>query len=158
MARRFHKRFAAEEELWKADDRDGHLMIAASFSIGSSGLPQIYEMSVMPVTREWLPYEGLDERTLVVQAVEERRHFVKGMRVNLGLEMPIASLTLTDTGTEATAVYLAHNLPEPRYDEALEQLMRTRGVHHTTWRPGDRLQVARGLAAPVAAAGTSASN
>ena len=155
MARRFHKRFAAEEELWKADDRDGHLMIAASFSIGASGLPQIYEMSVMPVTREWLPYEGLDEKTLVIQAVEERRHFVKGMRVNLGLEMPIASLTLTDTGTEATAVYLAHNLPETRYDEALEQLMRTRGVQHSTWRPGDRLQLAQGSASPVVVAGTS---
>src|SRR3546814_10196143 len=62
------------------------------------------------------------------------------MRVNLGLEMPIASLTLTDTGAEATAVYLAHNLPEPRYDEALAQLMKTQGVQHMTWRPGDRLQ------------------
>ena len=143
MARRFHKRFAAEEELWRADDRDGHLMIAASFSIGASGLPQIYEMSVMPVTREWLPYEDLDEKTLVIQAVEERRHFVKGMRVNLGVEMPIASLTLTDTGTEATAVYLSHSLPEPRYDEALGQLMNTRGVQHSTWRPGDRLQAAQ---------------
>ena len=40
MARRFHKRFAVEEELWQADGSDGHLMIAASFSIGASGLPQ----------------------------------------------------------------------------------------------------------------------
>src|SRR3546814_6541058 len=91
MARRFHKRFAAEEELWRSDDRDGHLIIAASFSIGTSGLAQIYEMSVMPVTREWMPYEGLEERSLVTQAVVQRRHFVKGMRVNLGLEAPIAS-------------------------------------------------------------------
>ena len=107
----------------------------------------------MPVTREWLPYEGLDEKTLVIQAVEERRHFVKGMRVNLGLEMPIASLTLTDTGAEATAVYLSHSLPEPRYDEALGQLVKTRGVQHSTWRPGDRLQLAQGAASPVVVAG-----
>lgn len=155
MARRFHKRFAAEEELWKADDREGHLMIAASFSIGQSGLPQLFEMSVMPVTREWLPYEGLDERTLVVQAVEQHRHFVKGMRVNLGLEIPIASLTLTDTGTKATAVYLAHNLPEPRYDQALEQLMRIQGVQHMTWRPGDPLRAPQRPAGPIAAAGAA---
>lgn len=155
MARRCHKRFAAEEELWKADDREGHLMIAASFSIGASGLPQIYEMSVMPVTREWLPYEGLDEQTLIIQAVEEQRHFVKGMRVNLGLEMPIASLTLTDTGAEATAIYLAHNLPEPRYDEALQQLMRTQGVQHMTWRPGNRLQASQGRASPMVISETS---
>src|SRR3546814_9834751 len=63
-------------------------MIAASFSMGASGRAQIFEMSVMPVTREWLPYEGLEERSLVTHAVEDQRHFVKGMRVNLGLEMP----------------------------------------------------------------------
>src|SRR3546814_1966674 len=73
MARRFHKRFAAEEELWRSDDRDGHLMIAASFSMGASGLAQIFEMSVLPVTREWLPYEGLEERSLVTHAVEDQQ-------------------------------------------------------------------------------------
>ena len=155
MARRFHKRFTAEEELWRSDDRDGHLIIAASFSIGTSGLAQIYEMTVMPVTREWMPYEGLEERSLVTQAVDQRRHFVKGMRVNLGLEAPIASLTLTDTGAEATAVYLAHNLPEPRYDEALQQLMRTRGVQHMTWRPGSSLQLAQARSTAIIAPGSA---
>src|SRR3546814_5487265 len=91
---------------------------------------------------------------LVTHAVEDQRHFVKGMRVNLGLEMPIASLTPTDTGTEATTVYLAHNLPEPRYDEALAQLMKTQGVQHMTWRPGDRLQVAQGAGQSIVVGGT----
>ena len=67
--------------------------------------------------------------------------------------MPVASLTLTDTGTEATAVYLAHNLPEPRYDEALAQLMKTQGVQHMTWRPGDRLQVAQGAGQSIVVGG-----
>jgi hypothetical protein len=58
MARRFHKRFAVEEELWRSDDHEGHLVIAGSFSIGRSGLPQLIEITLMPVTREWLPYEG----------------------------------------------------------------------------------------------------
>src|SRR3546814_9129137 len=93
---------------------------------------------------------------LVTQAIEEKRHFVKGMRVNLGLEAPIASLTFTDTGAEATAVYLAHNLPEPRYDEALQQLMRTRGVEYTAWRPGSGLQPARARAIARVAPGTAA--
>ena len=95
---------------------------------------------------------------LVTQAIEEKRHFVKGLRVNLGFEMPIASLTLTDTGGEATAVYLAHNLPEPRYDEALEQLMRTQGVQHETWRPGDRLRSAHSGSTPVMVAGATAAH
>jgi len=139
MARRFHKRFAVEEELWRSDDGEGHLVMAASFSIGQSGLPQLYEIAVMPVTQSWMPYETLDERKLVEKASEERRRFVKGMRVNLGLEQPIASIALTDIGPEATAVHLARNLPDPANDEALATLMRTPGVHHVTWRPGDGL-------------------
>lgn len=92
------------------------------------------------------------------RAVDDRRHFVKGLRVNLGTEQPIASLTLTDTGPEATAVYLTHNLPEPRYDEALTQLMRTQGVQHATWRPGDQLPAGASRSAPMFTAGSATSH
>lgn len=139
MARRFHKRFAVEEELWRSDEQDGHLMIAASFSISPSGLPQLIETALMPVTREWLPYEGLEERNLIARAVEERRRFVKGLRYNLVSDKPIASLALTDTGAQATAVHLARHLPDPSYDEALAALMRTPGVAHVAWCIGDAL-------------------
>src|SRR3546814_16367071 len=57
MARRFHKRFAAEEELWRSDDRDGSLIMAASFSMVSSGPAPIFTMTVMPVPRKWTPYD-----------------------------------------------------------------------------------------------------
>ena len=150
MARRFHKRFAVEEALWQSDDDGGHLVMAASFSIGASGLPQLYELSVMPVTRDWLPYEGLEERALLMKSVASRRRFVKGMRVNLALNKPIASVTFTDTPHEATAVYLTRNLPDPAYDKAMGDLMRTQGVSHMTWRTGDELPF-KGLAAqPIA--------
>ena len=139
MARRFHNRFAVEEALWQSDTEGGHLMMAASFSISASGLPQLYELSVMPVTRDWLPYEGLEERALLMKSVESRRRFVKGMRVNLPASRPIASLTFTDTPQEATAIYLTRNLPDPAYDKALADLMRTQGVRHVTWRTGDDL-------------------
>jgi hypothetical protein len=57
----------------------------------------------------------------------------------LALNKPIASLTFTDTPQEATAVYLTRNLPDPAYDKALADLMRTKGVSHMTWRTGDEL-------------------
>lgn len=139
MARRFHKRFAVEEELWRAEADESHLVIAASFSIGPSGLPQLFEITVMPVTREWLPYEALDERTLVRKAVDERRRFVKGLRFNLGSDKPIASITLTDTGPEATATYLVRSMTDAAYDEALMALMRKQGIRHEAWRIGDPL-------------------
>lgn len=139
MARRFHKRFAIEEELWRSDPEESHLVIAASFSIGASGLPQLFEITVMPVTREWLPYEGLDERSLVRKAVQERRRFVKGLRLNLASDKPIASIALTDTGAEATAIYLVRSMPDEAYDEALAALMRKQGINHVSWRTGDEL-------------------
>lgn len=139
MARRFHKRFAVEEELWRSDEREGHLIIAASFAISPSGLPQLIESAVMPVSREWLPYESVEDLALVTKAVGDRRRFVKGLRYNLVSGTPIASLTLTDTGSEATAIHLARSLPDPAYDDAVAVLMKTIGVTHRAWRLGDPL-------------------
>lgn len=139
MARRFHKRFAVEEELWRSDEREGHLVIAASFAISPSGLPQLIESAVMPVSREWLPYENVEDLALVTKAVGDRRRFVKGLRYNLVSGTPIASLTLTDTGSEATAIHLARSLPDPAYDDAVAVLMKTIGVTHRAWRLGDPL-------------------
>lgn len=136
MARRFHKRFAVEEQLWNAEDGSGHLMMAATFSVGKSGLPDLIEAAVMPVTRDWLPFESLDERGLLGKAVDEKRRFVKGMRLNLGTDVPIASLSLTDTGANATAIFLERNNLDPAYDDALADLMRTPGVDHATWAAG----------------------
>ena len=82
--------------------------------------------------------------TIDVRGTGEQ-HTVVGIEIELQLA----------PGTEATAVYLAHNLPEPRYDEALAQLMKTQGVQHMTWRPGDRLQVAQGAGQSIVAGGTS---
>ena len=148
MSRRFHKRFAVEEELWRADGNDGHLVMAASFSIGASGLPQLYEAAVMPVTAGWLPYESYSERELLAKGVTESRRFVKGLRFNLGLDVPVASITLTDTGAIPTAVYLPADVADSSFDEALGALMQTPGVAHVQWQPGAALPSAsyqRGL-------------
>lgn len=143
MARRFHKRFAVEQQLWNGDGSNGHLVMAASFSVSPSGYPEVIEMSVMPVSHEWLPFESLDEHALLAKAVQERRRFVKGLRLNLGTEVPIASLSLTDTGALATAVFLESNQLDAAYDEALAALMRTPGVEHATWSPGRSLPEGR---------------
>lgn len=142
MARRFHKRFAVEEQLWGTDDAKGHMVMAASFSMSPSGFADILEVTLMPVTEQWLPFENLDERRLIHKAVSERRHFVKGLRLNLASDVPIASLSLTDTGPTATAVFLAHNRVDPAYDDALAALMKTPGVEHVLWRTGGDLPAA----------------
>ncbi|MCW2406941.1 hypothetical protein M2336_003625 [Sphingobium sp. B1D7B] len=136
MARRVHRRFAAEEELWRLHGEDGHLVVAATFSISSAGAPHLHEISLMPVTKEWLPYETMMEQELISLAVRARRRFVKGMRVNLAEDKPVTSLMLTDTGAQATAVHLVHDLAGPRSDEDLALLMNAQGVAHVTWQSG----------------------
>lgn len=139
MARRFHKRFAAEQQLWSAIGEEGHLVMAASFGLSQAGLPEVIEISVMPVNAQWLPFESIDEQALMTKAVGDGRRFVKGLRLNLGSDVPIASMALTDTGTAATAVFIEQGQGDPAYDEALAALMRTPGVEHVLWRPGGTL-------------------
>jgi hypothetical protein len=139
MARRFNRHYADELQLWRSHQPEDHLILAASFSINSKGMPGLYEIAVMPVTRQWLPYESADERALLAKALEEGRIFVKGLRYNLQQSKPIASITLQDTGKTATAIYLARNFSDPVYDEELAELMHTPGPAHEVWSPGAAL-------------------
>jgi Protein of unknown function (DUF1173) len=91
------------------------------------------------VTDSWIPFETLDERALINKAIGEKRRFVKGLRLNLSQEVPIASVALTDTGSMVSALYLGRSRVDPAYDEALTALMQTKGVMHRVWHQGDAL-------------------
>ena len=141
MARRFHKRFAGELALWQAQDstrgNEGHLVIAGSVARRRQGTFDLIEVALMPVTPEWLPYETSDERYLVGKAVAEKRRFVKGLRVNLDVDTPIASLVLKDTGEEACAVHIHDR--DNEVAEPLEALLAGQGVSHRFWKEGEPL-------------------
>ncbi|QYE37288.1 DUF1173 domain-containing protein (plasmid) [Polymorphobacter sp. PAMC 29334] len=136
-AKRFHRRFAAEEHLWRSSAEDeGHLILAASFSLRQSGAAEMFDIALMPVTREWLPYENAIERELLRVAVSDRRSFVKGLRVDLNASRPIANITLTDTDPQAVAVNLVTEDDTDAAEAARAVLIATAGVDHCSWRPG----------------------
>ncbi|GEO01905.1 hypothetical protein FHS51_002976 [Sphingobium wenxiniae] len=141
MARRFHKRFAGELALWQAQDgpngKSGHLILGGSFARRREGTFDLIEVALMPVTAEWLPYETSDERYLVGKAVAEKRRFMKGLRVNLDLDTPIASLVLKDTGEEASAIHIHDR--DDEVAEPLEALLAGQGVAHLLWKEGEPL-------------------
>jgi hypothetical protein len=137
MSRRFLKRFADEISLWRRKQNDGHLVMAASFCRRKTGLLDLVEVTVMPVTDRWLPFESVQEEQLLKEAVARRRRFVKGMRVNLEKDVPIASIVLKDTGERATAVYL-HD-PEERVEDSLANRMAFGGLDHAIWVKGEDL-------------------
>lgn len=106
LYRRLGRRFEAELALWGAAE-DIHMVMVATFSVGASGIPTITELSLMPVTRQWLPVEGAFEKRLVERLVADGRSFVKGLRYNLGAGSMLASATLTDCAGSAPLLFVA---------------------------------------------------
>ena len=54
LYRRLGGRFGSELALWGAT-QDTHMVMVATFGVSSAGVPAIVEMSLMPVTAQWLP-------------------------------------------------------------------------------------------------------
>ncbi len=107
LYRRLGRRFESELALWGAAD-DLHMVMVATFSVAAAGIPTIVELSLMPVTRQWLPVEDGFEKQLIDRLVSDERSFVKGLRYNLGADSALASATLTDCEGSAPLLFVAH--------------------------------------------------
>lgn len=105
LYRRLGRRFQSELALWGAAD-DIHMVMVATFGIAAAGVPTIAELSLMPVTRQWLPVEDAFEKQLVEKLVSEGRSFIKGLRYNLGAASALACATLTDCGDSAPLLFV----------------------------------------------------
>jgi len=84
------------------------MVMIATFSVAAAGIPTIVELSLMPVTRHWLPVEDGYEKQLIERLVADGRSFVKGLRYNLGAEGALASATLTDCEGSAPLLFVVH--------------------------------------------------
>jgi hypothetical protein len=106
LYRRLGRRFESELALWGASE-DIHMVIISTFSV-AAGIPTIVELSLMPVTRQWLPIENGFEQQLIDRLVADGRSFVKGLRYNLAAGSALASATLTDCEGSAPLLLIAH--------------------------------------------------
>ena len=84
------------------------MVIIATFSVAAAGIPTILELSLMPVTRHWLPVENGFEKQLIDRLVVDGRSFVKGLRYNLNAQSVLASATLTDCEGSAPLLFVVH--------------------------------------------------
>ena len=105
LYRRLGRRFESELAIWSATE-DIHMVMAATFTVGATGMPSILELSLMPVTRCWLPVEDGFEKELVERLVSDARSFVKGLRYNLGAGCALASAALTDCEGSARLLFI----------------------------------------------------
>jgi hypothetical protein len=105
LYRRLGRRFDSELALWGSADTV-HMVAIATFGVSDAGIPAIAEMSLMPVTPQWLPIEDSFERQLVERLVAENRAFIKGLRYNLHRDQCVATATLTDTGGSGPLLFV----------------------------------------------------
>jgi hypothetical protein len=107
LYRQLDRRFESGLALWGTAE-DIHMVIIAAFSVAATGIPTIVELSLMPVTRQWLPVEDGFEKQLIERLIADGRYFVKGLRYNLGADSALASATLTDCEGSAPLLFVAH--------------------------------------------------
>ncbi len=136
LYRRLGRRFDTELALWGSAD-SVHMVIIATFGVSEAGVPAIAEMSLMPVTLQWLPIEDSFERQLVEQLVAQGRSFIKGLRYNLRRDQCLATATLTDMGSPGPLLFIVL----PGLDGTVEPEGLSNGIARGeepawTWRPG----------------------
>lgn len=105
LFRRLGRRFQPELALWGASS-DIHMVVVATFGISAAGVPTLEELSLMPVTKQWLPVENAFEKQLVDRLVGDGRSFIKSLRYNLGSASALACATLTDCGDSAPLLFI----------------------------------------------------
>ncbi|WP_081999247.1 DUF1173 family protein [Vibrio tubiashii] len=115
--KRINKAFSTELAFFH-ENESIHLLTICTFLLSASGSPQVDTISFMAVDRNWLPFENIEELELLERLCTGKRHFIKGLRYNLGSSDVIASVLLTDTEGKPTAVYLVPaGATESYYDE-----------------------------------------
>lgn len=105
LYRRLTRRFEHELALWGATD-DLHMIMIATFALSAMGIPTLSELSLMLVTRQWIPVEDLPSKRLVDRLTAEGRPFIKVLRYNLGASVETACALLTDCGEQPVALHV----------------------------------------------------
>ncbi|MBX9716895.1 MAG: DUF1173 domain-containing protein, partial [Burkholderiaceae bacterium] len=131
LYRRLGRRFEAALALWGAD-ADIHMVMIATFSVAATGIPTIAELSLMPVTRQWLPVEDAFEKQLVGKLVGDGRSFVKGLRYNHGMASALACATLTDCEGSTPLLFI---VPEGIDDDSRRLQLSAPSTPMWLWHP-----------------------
>jgi hypothetical protein len=121
VARRMNKVFASELALSDASP-ESHLIAAATFRVGVSGIAAIEAIALMVVNERWIPFESQYEGLLLDTLAKRGSIFMKGLRYNLAATQPMASVVLTLNRTEPVAMYIVPDDADTAYRESLDTL------------------------------------
>jgi hypothetical protein len=132
---RLIKAFSIQLELWNAHD-DSHLLLIGTFFRSPSGNLTLDRVCLMNVNQQWIPFESINDFTLINHLQTSNRRFIRSLRYNLKSNQLIAIATLTDTGDIPTALYITDETNEDDFIKATESLHETHQMNTWAWKLG----------------------
>jgi hypothetical protein len=96
---------------------DSHVMIIATFQFTAQGYPVLYELGLMPVTGRWLPFDHINDATLIDAMCDAKRSFIKSLRYNMGHDAPLAAMMTTDRD-QAVLMFIEHGVSHTQSEGA----------------------------------------
>jgi hypothetical protein len=133
--KRLNKRFENELELVNAVE-DSHQIFIATFSIGPTGVASVEEVSVMPVTANWIPFDSTYELNVLEKLASENRRFIKGLRYNLPSKRPLACAILSDTA-QPVPLFVVPAGADESYVRDVDELVASSKMESLVWRAGE---------------------
>lgn len=132
VQRRMNKVFGRELALWDAVP-ESHLIAAATFGVGLSGIASIEAIALMVVTEKWIPFDSRYELGLIETLTKHGASFVKGLRYNLASTQPMAAVILRQDGKPPVAMYIVPDDADDAYREAQDQMIAESGMASWVW-------------------------
>jgi hypothetical protein len=132
LYRRLGRHFEAELGLWGASD-SLRLVMIATFGVSDVGMPAITELSLMPVSLQWLPVEGSPEHQLIERLTRENRSFFKALRYSIPATRMLPCAILTDTHESPTPLWISRDGSDDREAVARNSRDAARGGPQRSW-------------------------
>ena len=134
--RRMAAKYANEMSLWEAMP-ESHLVAIATFEVTSAGIASIETIALMVVTENWIPFEHSYDAALLDALTRGRASYLKGLRYNLPINRPLASVVLREDGAAPVAMYIVPPTADDVFRVALEQLRGESEMAAWVWAAGD---------------------
>ena len=113
-----------------------HLIAIATFGLGPTGVASIESIALMIDNENWIPFEHSFDAALLDTLTQRRASFLKGLRYNLSVERPLASVVLREDGAAPIAMYIVPPTADDAYRAALAELTSESAMTAWTWDAG----------------------
>ena len=124
-------------EVMKALDADvahkPHVVMAAVIYGAQEGLYQIEAMSMMLVSEQWIPIDGVYEIPLIEQLIEEDRVFIKPLRYDAKSAAKFPNVLLLDASDQPIHMHVISPMADEKARRAKEHQVQQRGELAWEW-------------------------